>query len=99
MRALKRYTAAGAQRAGSLVLPARSFLDASPFSMLPKDNLISRGRKVQAIRHEGWWRDAGKEDDLLDTNRTVLDEFAVWNVRVAWTKRRVHRSRRVDRGR
>jgi len=33
--------------------------------------LLRGGSRVEAVRHEGWWRDAGKRDDL------VIDQTSV----------------------
>ena len=43
--------------------------------------LIDRGKKVQSHRLRGWWLDAGKKDDLLEANRTVLDQFLKREIR------------------
>ncbi|MFQ5647680.1 MAG: sugar phosphate nucleotidyltransferase, partial [Candidatus Aenigmatarchaeota archaeon] len=35
--------------------------------------LIDTGRTVQYGRVEGWWKDTGRAEDILDANRLVLD--------------------------
>jgi len=37
--------------------------------------LIDQGHDVAAHRFEGYWRDAGRLDDLLDCNRTLLGDL------------------------
>ncbi|MFC4910168.1 glucose-1-phosphate thymidylyltransferase [Actinomadura gamaensis] len=34
--------------------------------------MVDRGLRVQAHRHEGYWKDAGRVADLLDCNRALL---------------------------
>lgn len=36
-------------------------------------NLIERGLSVAPYVMKGWWKDAGKPEDILDANRAVLD--------------------------
>jgi len=36
-------------------------------------NLIDRQMRVVPYVVEGWWKDAGKPDDILDANRIILD--------------------------
>jgi len=42
-------------------------------------NLIDRGFTVRPYVLEGWWKDAGKPEDIIDANRVMLDriEYAV----------------------
>ncbi len=37
-------------------------------------SLLSSGRKVTHSFVEGWWKDTGSTDDILDSNRLVLDD-------------------------
>ena len=37
--------------------------------------LINNGYKVKSSIVEGWWKDTGKPEDILDVNRLVLDEL------------------------
>ncbi|GAA6757764.1 glucose-1-phosphate thymidylyltransferase [Thermus oshimai] len=38
--------------------------------------LIERGRKVVGVEVQGWWKDTGRPEDLLDANRLLLEELA-----------------------
>ncbi|SDE90075.1 glucose-1-phosphate thymidylyltransferase [Thermus arciformis] len=38
--------------------------------------LIDRGRKVVGVEVEGWWKDTGRPQDLLDANRLLLEELS-----------------------
>jgi glucose-1-phosphate thymidylyltransferase len=35
--------------------------------------LVDRGEPVRAVEAEGWWKDTGRVEDLLDANRLVLE--------------------------
>jgi glucose-1-phosphate thymidylyltransferase len=37
--------------------------------------LLERGKKIAVQRIEGWWKDTGKPDDLLEANQLVLDDI------------------------
>lgn len=39
------------------------------------DALIRKGHKVQAHIVEGWWKDTGKAEDILQANHLVLDDL------------------------
>ncbi len=41
--------------------------------------LIDNGGKVEAAKIEGWWKDTGKAEDILEANRLILDEVAPKN--------------------
>jgi glucose-1-phosphate thymidylyltransferase len=36
--------------------------------------LIDNSRRVEASAVEGWWKDTGKAEDILEANRLILDE-------------------------
>jgi glucose-1-phosphate thymidylyltransferase len=37
--------------------------------------LIENGRKVEASKIDGWWKDTGKSEDILEANRLILDDI------------------------
>ncbi len=42
-------------------------------------NLVDWGFKVKAKIVEGWWKDTGKPEDLLEANRLILDDIKYLN--------------------
>jgi len=41
--------------------------------------LIDNGYRVEASIVEGWWKDTGKPEDILDANRLILDDISTRN--------------------
>ena len=41
--------------------------------------LIEQGHKVDASFVEGWWKDTGKPEDILEANRLILDDIKTRN--------------------
>jgi glucose-1-phosphate thymidylyltransferase len=37
--------------------------------------LVDRGKKVEAVMVEGWWKDTGKPEDLLEANQLILSDL------------------------
>ncbi|MEZ0348757.1 MAG: glucose-1-phosphate thymidylyltransferase [Thermus sp.] len=37
--------------------------------------LVDQGKRILALQVEGWWKDTGKPEDLLDANRLVLSRL------------------------
>ncbi|WP_117237978.1 glucose-1-phosphate thymidylyltransferase [Thermus sediminis] len=38
--------------------------------------LLDRGKKVVGVEVQGWWKDTGRPEDLLDANRLLLEELS-----------------------
>jgi glucose-1-phosphate thymidylyltransferase len=38
--------------------------------------LVDRGKRVVGVEVEGWWKDTGRPEDLLDANRLLLEELS-----------------------
>lgn len=37
--------------------------------------LIDKNRRAEASKIEGWWKDTGKSEDILEANRLILDDI------------------------
>lgn len=44
--------------------------------------LINMGKKVDVLFVEGWWKDTGKPEDLLEANQLVLQDLKPYNMGV-----------------
>lgn len=42
-------------------------------------NLIDTGKKIESTIVEGWWKDTGRPEDILEANHLVLDELTPKN--------------------
>ena len=42
--------------------------------------LIDSGRRVEASVVQGWWKDTGKAEDILEANRLILDDLKPGNL-------------------
>ncbi len=42
--------------------------------------LVEMGKEVKSHILQGWWLDTGKREDLLQANRTILDDFLPRNI-------------------
>jgi glucose-1-phosphate thymidylyltransferase len=41
--------------------------------------LLTTGAKVQVQKVQGWWKDTGKPEDLLEANQLILQELQPYN--------------------
>ena len=41
--------------------------------------MIDSGRRVEASSVDGWWKDTGKTEDILEANRLILDDMKARN--------------------
>ena len=51
--------------------------------------LIDNGYKVGWTKVEGWWKDTGKTEDILEANRLILDGIQMKNEGTAKDSRRI----------
>ncbi len=55
--------------------------DARSLSFRAKSSqtLLTTGAKVQVQKVQGWWKDTGKPEDLLEANQLILQELQPYN--------------------
>ena len=41
--------------------------------------LLNQGLRINIVKVEGWWKDTGKPEDLLDANQLILDDLQPYN--------------------
>jgi len=42
-------------------------------------NLLTQGHKIKVQKVEGWWKDTGKPEDLLEANQLILQDLQPFN--------------------
>jgi glucose-1-phosphate thymidylyltransferase len=49
------------------------------FDANSSQTLLTTGAKVQVQKVQGWWKDTGKPEDLLEANQLILQELQPYN--------------------
>ncbi|MEM3204583.1 MAG: glucose-1-phosphate thymidylyltransferase [Saccharolobus sp.] len=54
--------------------------------------MLDDGKRVEVVKVEGWWKDTGKTDDLLEANQLILDS----TIRLSINTDKIHESAKIE---